>query len=149
MKVEINGKPVRVKQLPGEYIALTRTWKRGDRITARFPMHLSVETTPDNVCKGALLYGPVVLAGERGTKGMQSPAPYSNPQLYNDYYTYDYHIPTGLRTTLSIDLRHPEHTVRRTASGLTFTTPQGDVIRPLYDIHRQRYVVYWDLEEKN
>lgn len=148
VKVEINGKPVRVKQLPGEYIALTRTWKRGDRITARFPMRLSIETTPDDACKGALLYGPVVLAGERGTEGMQSPAPYSNPLLYNDYYTYDYHIPTGLRTTLSIDLRHPERTVRRTTSGLTFTTPQGDVIRPLYDIHRQRYVVYWDLEEK-
>ena len=31
---------------------------------------------------------------------------------------------------------------------LKFTTEQGDVIRPLYDVHRQRYVVYWDLKEK-
>ncbi len=145
--VTVNGKSVRVKQTAGQYIALTRTWKSGDTVTARFPMQLTIEATPDNSHKGALLYGPVVLAGERGTEGMQSPAPYSNPQLYNDYYTYDYHIPADLRTTLSIDLRHLERTVQRTATGLTFTTPQGDVIRPLYDIHRQRYVVYWDLEE--
>ena len=31
---------------------------------------------------------------------------------------------------------------------LKFTTEQGDVIRPLYDLHHQRYVVYWDLQSK-
>ena len=94
-----------------------------------------METTPDNPQKGALVYGPVVLAGKRGTEGMQAPATHSNPALYNDYYTYDYHIPAGLRTTLTLDVKHPERSVPRVGTELKFTTSQGDVIEPLYNIH--------------
>lgn len=79
VKVFVNGKKIAVKQKPGSYIAITRLWKDGDRITADYPMCLRVETTPDNPQKGALVYGPVVLAGKRGTEGMQAPAPDSNP----------------------------------------------------------------------
>ena len=46
------------------------------------------------------MYGPVVLAGDLGTEGMASPAPFSDPSVRNDYYTYDYKIPAGLNTTL-------------------------------------------------
>lgn len=148
VKVFVNGKKIAVKQKPGSYIAITRLWKDGDRITADYPMCLRVETTPDNPQKGALVYGPVVLAGKRGTEGMQAPAPDSNPALYNDYYTYDYHIPAGLRTTLKLDVKHPERSVQRVGTESKFTTSQGDVIEPLYNIHRQRYVVYWDLEKE-
>lgn len=147
-EVRVNGKKVSVRQKPGSYIALTRCWQDGDRIEAAYPMQVRMETTPDNPNRGALLYGPIVLAGERGTEGMRQPAPFSDPEQYNDYYTYDYHVPAGLKTTLQIDKKHPERALKRTGDGLRFTTPQGDVIRPLYDLHRQRYVVYWELKEK-
>ena len=88
------------------------------------------------------------MAGERGTEGMQAPAPFSNPELYNDYYTYDYHIPAGLKTTMAIDRKHPARVLQRVGKELKFTTEQGDVLRPLYDMHHQRYVVYWDLKDK-
>ena len=121
VKVFVNGKKIAVKQKPGSYIAITRLWKDGDRITADYPMCLRVETTPDNPQKGALVYGPVVLAGKRGTEGMQAPAPDSNPALYNDYYTYDYHIPAGLRTTLKLDVKHPPSATGRSARHLRFS----------------------------
>lgn len=145
--VYVNGQKQSVRQKPGSYIALTRQWQEGDRIEAVYPMQVRIETTPDNPGKGALLYGPLVLAGERGTEGMQFPAPFSNPKLYNDYYTYDFHVPAGLPTTLQVDVKHPERTLQRDGKELKFTTAQGDVIRPLYDLHRQRYVVYWDMVE--
>ena len=148
VKVNVNGKKVSVKQKPGSYIAVTRQWKDGDRIEANYPMSLQLETTPDNPQKGALLYGPLVLAGESGTEGMQSPAPFSDPALYNDYYTYNYHIPAELNTTLQIDRKHPGHSLQRTGEELKFKTSQGNVLKPLYDLHHQRYVVYWDLIEK-
>lgn len=145
--VRVNGKKITVRQKPGSYIALTRRWQEGDCIEAVYPMQVRLETTPDNPKKGALLYGPIVLAGERGTEGMQEPAPFSDPKLYNDYYTYDYHVPAQLPTTLRVNKKQLDRTLKRVGDGLNFTTPQGDVIRPLYDIHRQRYVVYWDLVE--
>ena len=145
MKVLVNGKKVSVKQKPGSYIAITREWKDGDRIAATYPMQIELEATPDNPNKVALLYGPLVLAGERGTEGMQAPAPFSDPALYNDYYNF--HVPADLRTSLKIDVKHPERTLHRVGKDLKFTTEQGDVIRPLYDLHHQRYVVYWDLQD--
>lgn len=146
--VLVNGMKVSVKQKPGSYLALTRQWKNGDCIEATYPMQVRIETTPDNPKRGALVYGPLVLAGERGVQGMQAPAPFSDPKLYNDYYTYDYQIPTDLKTILQVDVKHPERILQRAGTELKFTTTEGDVIRPLYDIHQQRYVVYWDLQEK-
>ena len=58
--------------------------KMAIKISATYPMQIKLETTPDNPDKAALLYGPLVLAGERGTEGMQAPAPFLNPALYND-----------------------------------------------------------------
>lgn len=145
--VKVNGKKQSVNQKPDSYIALTRQWKDGDRIEVTYPMQLRIESTPDNPNRGALLYGPVVLAGERGTENMQTPAPFSDPALYNDYYTYDYQVPADMKTTLQVDRKNLERALQRVGKELKFTTPQGDVIRPLYDVHRQRYVVYWDLQE--
>lgn len=146
--VKINGKAVPVKSKPGSYIALSRMWQDGDRIEATWPMGLHVERTPDNPRKGAVLYGPLVLAGERGTEGMQAPAPFSDPTRYNDYYTYDFHVPSTLDDTLQWNARKPGQSLHRTGHELRFETPQGDVLRPLYDIHRQRYVVYWNMKEE-
>lgn len=53
-----------------------------------------------------------------------------------------------MRTSLKLDKKHPERALQRVGSDLKFTTEQGDVIRPLYDLHRQRYVVYWDLQSE-
>lgn len=88
------------------------------------------------------------MAGELGTEGMQNPAPYSAPSKYNDYYTYDYHIPEGLPVDLEVEGTHWEKNLRRTGKGLTFETKEGVKIAPLYDVHRQRYVVYWNLKKK-
>ena len=54
-------------------------------------------------------------------------------------------VPADLKTALEIDVKHPGRALRRVGKELKFATTQGDVLRPLYDMHRQRYVVYWDL----
>lgn len=143
-EVYVNGKKVAVGRKPGNYITVERTWCDGDKVTMTCPMRLNIEQAPDNPQKGVLMYGPIVLAGMLGTAEMQSPAPFSNPALYNDYYTYDYHIPAGLKPVLKVDIQRPERGLRSTGEPLRFTTADGITIAPLYDIHRQRYVVYWD-----
>lgn len=134
--LKINGKRVNAKKTKEGYLALTREWRDGDRVELDFDMDLVFEPAPDNSGKGALLYGPIVMAARLGTEGMETPAPDSNPALYNDYYTYDYHIPEGLPQT--IDIKN----LRQTAP-LRFETSDGLIFEPLYDIHRERYGVYW------
>lgn len=140
--VKVNGKKVTVKGKPSSYIKLKRRWKAGDKVEVTYPMGLHLEATPDNASRAALMYGPIVLAGDLGTEGMVAPAPFSDPTVRNDYYTYDYNIPEGLNTSLDKDLSK----IRRTGKGLEFETPDGRVIRPLYDTNHTRYVVYWDLK---
>ena len=41
----------------GSYLALTRTWKTGDRIEMTMPMRLRVEAMPDDPKQQAFLYG--------------------------------------------------------------------------------------------
>ena len=61
---------------------------------------------------------------------MQAPAPFSDPALYNDYYTYNFHVPADLRTSLKIDVKHPKRTLHRVGKDLKFTTEQrrGDFL---------------------
>lgn len=79
---------------------------------------------------------------------MTAPAPFSDPTVRNDYYTYDYHIPEGLPVVLKMDRSAPEKSIAKGDSPLRFRTADGVEIMPLYDLHRRRYVVYWQIESE-
>ena len=68
--VKVNGKPLDATAAPGSYLTLSRTWKNGDRVEMELPMHLSVETMPDEHSTQAFLYGLLVLAGDLGGEGL-------------------------------------------------------------------------------
>ncbi len=143
--VRVNGRSMRSRTTPSGYMRVERKWKKGDRIEVTYPMDLRLESTPDNPLRAAVMYGPVVLAGDLGDEGVR---PFSDPTVRNDYYTYDYRIPTGIDTTLDIDTDNPSAALTRDGSSLTFHTADGKTLRPLYDTHRRRYVVYWDINKR-
>lgn len=147
VEVKVNGKKMKIKQSPSGYITIDRTWKNGDKIEVHYPMHLYLTETNDNPDKAAIMYGPLVLAGTMGTEGMKAPAPFSNPELYNDYYTYDYNVPDSMKTGLKLDKKNLEQYIKSVSGNpLTFYVEKDNVrLEPIYRIHHQRYVVYWDL----
>lgn len=146
--VKVNGKNIVVKNKPGSYININRKWKKGDVVEINFPMSLRVIPTNDDPNKVAIAYGPIVLSGEMGTAGMMSPAPFSDPKKYNDYYSYDYKVPPGITNELKLN-RNKLHEYIKPVAGaaLTFkTVNEGIVLKPLYDTHRERYVLYWNVK---
>lgn len=147
-EVKVNGKKISIRQKPGSYITIDRKWNKGDKIEVRFPMSVRTIAANDNPNKVAFAYGPLVLASPIGTEGMQSPAPYSNPALHNDYYTYQYNIPEGVNTTLKVGKDKPERALQPVAGEpLTFkVTQSGTLLKPISRIHRERYITYWDIE---
>lgn len=62
LQLRINGKTVKVKQQPGDYIALERRWKKGDKVQLALPMKPRLEKLPDGSNYYAVLHGPIVLA---------------------------------------------------------------------------------------
>ncbi len=69
--VAINGKRLEVTGTPGAYLALTRTWKSGDRVELMLPMQLTAEPLADDARQQAFLYGPLVLAGQFPKAGVE------------------------------------------------------------------------------
>lgn len=135
VKLKVNGKNQTVKKTDAGYIALNRKWRKGDKIDIMFNTGLRMEKTPDGSLS-SLFYGPILLAGKLGKEGMKAPAPTSNPQLYNDYYTYDYNIPEDIEAKL-------DFTTLRSVGPLTWVTIEGVVLQPLYDVHGERHQIYW------
>ncbi|MFC6100241.1 glycoside hydrolase family 127 protein [Olivibacter domesticus] len=149
VKVRVNGRAVKVKQVPSSYIMIDRIWKTGDKIEVEYPMSLHLAATNDNPDLAAVMYGPLVLAGAMGTEGMKAPAPFSDPTQYNDYYTYDYHVPQGLKTSLQVDRKNLAASLKQVeGKSLTFKTikEQNIILKPIHQIHHERYVVYWNLK---
>lgn len=150
--VKVNGKPVKIKTKPGTYISLEREWKNGDQIEVNFPMHLKLQPDPGDKNVVSITYGPIVLAAAMGTDNFVPPAPFSNPRLHNDYYTYDYHVPANISDTLSTKAKSIDDWLKPVAGKyMTFETVQSITGRemtfyPLFNMDRQRYIVYWKLQ---
>jgi DUF1680 family protein len=67
MKVTVNGKPAGTSRTPGSYYTLpVRRFRPGDRVEVHLPMRLQLEPLPGAPDYGAMLYGPIVLAGVLG-----------------------------------------------------------------------------------
>ncbi|WP_369407469.1 hypothetical protein [Rhodothermus marinus] len=80
LDVRINGEVQSVTSRPGSYLTLARVWQPGDEVEITLPMRLRVETMPDNPDRFAILYGPIVLAGVFGSRGLPEGGAYAKDQ---------------------------------------------------------------------
>jgi hypothetical protein len=128
MGLKINGRSQRVAGMPGEYVSVRRKWVSGDRVEITLPMRLRAEPMPDNQERVALLYGPIVLAGDLGPQ--EKPAP---------------RVPVFVTGGQPLE----KWTKPVSEDSLAFQTRQvgrpADVsLIPFYRMHHRRYSVYWD-----
>jgi DUF1680 family protein len=68
--VKLNGKMIEGFSSPGSYFTISRVWSDGDRVEMQLPMQLHTEALPDDAAMRAVLYGPLVLAGDLGAQGL-------------------------------------------------------------------------------
>lgn len=142
--LQVNGQAAGTPSHAG-YVELRRAWKSGDVVEVRMPMALHAEAMPDDPRVTAVLYGPVVLAGELGTAGLENLSPYVNKQLDQERHPVP-DIPTLVCEPGDL-LAHIEPVPGK---ALTFRTHgigrPGDVtLVPYYRLHHQRLAVYWPL----
>ena len=155
--VRINGTDVGASAAPGSYLTIRRHWKPADRIEMALPMHLHVETMPDNPQQQAFLYGPVVLAGDLGTDGLTE-AHIAGPNLRVGAANIEQHgSPLGpVNKTppipdLDIPTFHgagpdPSSWIKPADGPQVFRTAgqkQDVTLSPLNKLFDRRYSVYW------
>jgi hypothetical protein len=133
LSLTLNGATIAVDASPGSYIELDRTWKDGDVLAFKMPFSLRLEAMPDDEDRIALLYGPLVLAGTLG--------PEEDPNANQADY-----VPVFMS-----EERDPNQWVKAVEGQInTFQskgvgTPREVTFKPFYQVHDQRYSVYFDL----
>jgi DUF1680 family protein len=143
VEVTVNGRRQTIDSTPGSYLSLTRVWHGGDAVSVRLPMKLRTECLPGTSDFVALLYGPIVLAGELGDDAMPSPFATHQTEFSNRP------APSApIFASTADDLQR--HIKPVSSQPLTFRTdgigrPTDVTLVPFYKLHRQRYSVYWQL----
>ena len=138
--VKINGKASEASASPGSYLAINRDWNRGDQVEVSLPMALQSESMADDHSLRAILYGPLVLAGNLGSDGLKQ-----DLQLG----------PEGPELKKAPPVQIPEFAgaekplhewVKPGDQPMTFhTAGQKTNVRlePFYQLRRDRYSIYW------
>jgi hypothetical protein len=127
------------------YVELKRTWKTGDVVELVLPKSLRLEPTPDNKRVAAIMWGPLVLAGDlgpprQGGRGGGAAAPPTPiPMIVAaERPVADWVTPAPARAG---DFRVTQ--VARVAAQPT--TPADVSLAPFYRTQRRMYSVYFDL----
>lgn len=131
--ITVNGKNKRVRQEPGSFVPVTGKWKKGDIVRIDIPFSLRSEPMPDNPNRIAIMYGPLVLAGDLGE--VRDPA--ANEPMY---------VPVIMagRENLNewlIPVEDRVNTFMMTGAG----QPRDVELKPFYSTHDRRYTIFWDL----
>ncbi|MBP1668775.1 MAG: acetyl-CoA carboxylase, biotin carboxylase [Bacteroidetes bacterium] len=131
--IAVNGKNVKVKQQPGSFVAVARTWQKGDKVEVKMPFSLRLESMPDDSNRVAILFGPVVLAGELG--------PDQDSAVHDPLY-----VPV-----LMTEKRNPAEWTEPVSGKVNeFVTkgvgkPRDVQLKPFYAMHERHYSIFWDM----
>ncbi len=85
--VKVNGSEVKNVPAADTYVEITRAWKSGDSVELLLPKSLRLEPLPDNPEKAAVMWGPLVLAGDlgpvppRGQRDEEAATPPARPSI--------------------------------------------------------------------
>jgi DUF1680 family protein len=143
--VKLNGTALPAFSSPSSYLAINRTWKDGDKLEVSLPMSLHVDPMPDDPTLQAMMYGPLVLAGRLGDKGL------TKALTYPGYDTAPVGEPIPV-TAITNPSKVATGWVEPVAgTPLSFrTTGQDEAMGfvPLYKVTGERYAVYLKVSTK-
>src|SRR5689334_12162841 len=126
---------------PSSFVEISRTWNSGDTIEVALPKTVHLEPTPDDRRIAAIMWGPLVLAGDlgprresRGEGATGGPAPML---LAAERPVSEWVLPGS---------RAGDFQVRQIGRVITQPTQNTDVaLTPFYRTHERTYSVYFDV----
>jgi uncharacterized protein len=127
------------------YVEIDRTWRAGDRVEVTLPKSLHLEPVPDNARRAALMWGPLVLAGDLGPEPVRATGRGQRlqPPVVPVLVAADQPVTEWLRPVAGMPGRFRTAGVGRLAN---VTNQVQDVeFQPFYSLHRRVYGGYWDL----
>jgi DUF1680 family protein len=136
--VRVNGEPVAMRSVPGSYVEITRSWTGGDTVAVDLPKELRLERLRDDPQRAAVMWGPLVLAGDLGPQPRRpadgdgdgpATANTESPIIVTERPVTDWVKPVAGRPG----------TFQTVGVGTTIT------LAPFHSTHRRIYTGYWDV----
>ena len=144
MTVRVNGRKQKVTGGPGSYITIERAWSNQDKVELRLPMRLHLETLPGDAGHIAFLYGPVVLAGRLGVQGLPPNGQKAHDQL--NFAKLPVPAPPALDCKPGQALALAKAVKGQPLTFQLKTTGGREILLiPFYQLHHERYAVYWTI----
>lgn len=149
LSLKINGKKTDVTTQPGSYIALERTWKKGDQIEITLPMQTTTEALPDGSNYVAFLRGPIVLAAKTDTTDLDGlladDSRMGHIAAGKTYPLQQMPLLVSNESRIEKYLKPvPGKSLTYTASELLYPAKYRTLeLIPFYRLHDARYVIYW------
>ncbi len=144
---KINGATITTKESDG-YITINREWRDGDKLEITIPMSLHTHPMPDDDTLVAIMYGPLVLAGQLGSDGLTNEDVYTTSNWYK--FPPD---KIALAPPLIVESDNVNDWIKPVASEpLTFKTTgqsQDITLVPYHKLFNQRYIIYWKVIKKD
>jgi DUF1680 family protein len=133
--VNVNGSVFKTAAAPDSYVEIARTWKAGDTVEVVMPKTLRKEALAGNPNRFAVMWGPLVLAGDLG------------PEMRGGQART-----TGAEAPVFVAPEEPVSNWLKPVAGKpgTFRTAgvglKEDIdFVPFYELPRRRYAIYWDM----
>lgn len=133
IEIFINGEKKSVTGKPGSFIPIRRKWQNKDRVEVKIPFSLRLEPMPDDRDRVAVMYGPLVLAGDLGPEN----DPRAGEQMYVPVLMTQERDPA--RWTAPVEGK--VNTFKTKGVG----RPRDILLKPFYKTHERRYSIYWDM----
>jgi DUF1680 family protein len=136
--VTLNGQAIPDLPPPDSYVEITRTWRDGDTVALVLPKRLHEEPLPDNPRRVALMWGPLVLAGDLGPANQRSGYGRrgQQPQNVPVFVAADQPLADWLKPVPG------QPAVFRTDG---VGRPEDVTFKPFYQLPERTYGIYWDL----
>lgn len=144
--VLVNGREVARSLVPGRYIEVARRWQDDDRVELHLEMEAAVASAPAAPDIVAFTYGPIVLAGALGRRGLEPGGDIVvNERKYGEYNGGEVAVPAiaGDPETLAAQL-----TPGSAPLEFSMAAEDGTPVRliPYHRIAHERYATYWKVK---
>lgn len=144
-RIKVNGVSTGEEYLPASWASVERKWRDGDIIEVEFPFGTHIERMPDDPSLFAVMNGPLVLAADLGSVGLDDTHRYlKNQRGMHRHKAPEITIPVFRPGRKSIE----KGLIRREDGFSVFSTgeltePAGVVLKPFYSLSRERYTIYF------
>ena len=133
--IKVNGKAFNTAASRNSYVEIARTWRAGDTVELVLPKTLRKEPLADNANRFAVMWGPLVLAGDLGPALTGPQARTASPDV-PVFVAPEQPVSKWLQPVPG-----KPGTFRTTNVGL-----KNEIeFAPFYQLPRRRYAVYWDM----